>query len=252
MLSSARPANLSGVLATDPQPQLGARTSRSHRKKSSPLLFLIPIALVVAAVGLFLVLRGDGVDLPIIGNGPDDTVPAFSFRVTKASGVATSENADADALNALAADLADEISPVLDELFTAAFLDPANWRDGDYEVVWDFFAEDSRSAAESAVETLTLGTAAGETYETVEPRMSKLSYEVLFDPEASPDSVVVKFRFSALGEGTDGTYTRVVSVGQLFMDEQGGWKVTAFDVEREDHETEGPAPATSGTASTSP
>jgi hypothetical protein len=236
-------------LANDPQPQPGARASRSHRKKTSPLLFLIPIAIVGVAVGLFFVLRDGGVDLPIIGDGPDDTVPAFSFKVTKTRGVATSEKADVDALNAQAADLADEIAPVLDELFTAAFLDPGNWRDGDYEPVWDFFADDARPAAESAVETLTLGTTAGDAYETVEPEKSTLAFEVLFDPEDSPDSVVVKFRFTALAEGTDGTYTQVVSVGQLFMDDEGDWRVTAFDVEREDHETEPPAPAPSGTAS---
>jgi hypothetical protein len=236
-------------LATDPQPQPGVRANHSHRKKTSPLRFLIPIALVALAIGLFLALRGDGVDLPIIGDGPDDTVPAFSFRVTKIRGVATSENADLDALNSQAADVTDEISPVLDELFTAAFLDPGNWRDGEYEAVWDFFADDARSAAESSVETLTLGTTAGDVYETVVPEKSTLAYEVLFDPQGSPDPVVVRFRFTALGEGTDGTYTEVVSVGQLFMGDLDGWKVTAFDVEREDARTEPPAPAPSDTAS---
>lgn len=235
----------------DRQPQPGARATRSHRKKASPLLFLIPIAIVAVAVGLFFVLRDGGVDLPLIGDGNDDTVPAFSFKVTKTRGVATSEEADAEGLNAQAADIADEITPVLDELFTAAFLDPGNWRDGDYEQVWEYFAEDARPAAEAAVETLTLGTTAGDVYETVEPEKSTLAYEVLFDPEGSPDSVVVRFRFAALGEGTDGTYTEVVSVGQLFMGDLDGWKVTAFDVEREDAETEPPAPAPSDTASPS-
>jgi len=236
-------------LADDPQTSRGARANRSHRKRTSPLVYLIPIVIVALGIGLFLFLRNGDVDLPIIGDDRDDTVPAFSFRVTKATGVATSEGAEAESLNAQAADVGEEVTPVLDELYTAAFLDPGNWRDGDYEQVWGFFTDDARPAAEAAVETLTLGTTAGDIYETVQPDKSTLSYTVLFDPESSPDSLVVRVSFSALGERTDGTYTQIVSVGQLFMDDLGGWKVTAFDVEREDHETEPPAPAPSTTPS---
>jgi len=236
-------------LADDPQTSRGARANRSHRKRTSPLVYLIPIVIVALGIGLFLFLRNGDVDLPIIGDGRDDTVPAFSFRVTKATGVATSEGAEAESLNAQAADVGEGVTPVIDELYTAAFLDPGNWRDGDYEQVWGFFTDDARPAAEAAVETLTLGTTAGDIYETVQPDKSTLSYTVLFDPESSPDSLVVRVSFSALGERTDGTYTQIVSVGQLFMDDLGGWKVTAFDVEREDHETEPPAPAPSTTPS---
>jgi len=236
-------------LADDPQTSRGARANRSHRKRTSPLVYLIPIVIVALGIGLFLFLRNGDVDLPIIGDDRDDTVPEFSFRVTKATGIATSEGAEAESLNAQAADVGEEVTPVLDELYTAAFLDPGNWRDGDYEQVWGFFTDDARPAAEAAVETLTLGTTAGDIYETVQPDKSTLSYTVLFDPESSPDSLVVRVSFSALGERTDGTYTQIVSVGQLFMDDLGGWKVTAFDVEREDHETEPPAPAPSTTPS---
>ena len=236
-------------MADDPQTSRGVRANRSHRKRTSPLVYLIPIVIVGLGIGLFLFLRNGDVDLPIIGDDRDDTVPAFSFRVTKATGIATSEDAEAESLSAQAAEVGEEVTPVLDELYTAAFLDPGNWRDGDYEQVWGFFTDDARPAAEAAVETLTLGATAGDVYETVQPDKSTLSYTVLFDPESSPDSLVVRVSFSALGERTDGTYTQIVSVGQLFMDDLGGWKVTAFDIEREDHETEPPPPAPSTTPS---
>jgi hypothetical protein len=249
-LSIAPAATLGGVLAEDPKTRPAVRANRSHRRKTSPLLYAIPLVIVAVGVGLFLLLRGGNVDIPIIGGG-DDPAPAFSFRVTKARGIATSEEADVESMNGRAAEIADEVTPVLDEMFTAAYLDPGNWRDGDYEQVWGFFTDDARAAAEAAVETLTLGTTAGDLYETVEPSKSTLSFEVLFDPETSPDSLVVRFRFTALGEHEDGTYTEVVSVGQLFMDDLGGWKVTAFDVARQDQEAEPPAPAPSATATPS-
>jgi hypothetical protein len=239
-------------LTDDGQPKPGARATRSHRKKTSPLLFLIPVVLVAAAVGLFLLLRDGGVDIPIIGgDNHDDTVPAFSFKVTKTKAVATSEDADLEALNAQAADIAAGITPMLDDLYTAAFLDPSNWRENDYEEVWEHFSDGARPSAEAAVETLTLGATAGDVYETVDPTKGRLQYEVLFDPDGSPDSVVVLVSFDALGERQDGTYTAIVSRGQLFMNDLGGWTITAFDVEREDHEAEPPPPTPSGTAAPS-
>ena len=51
-----------------------------------------------------------------------------------------------------------------------------------------------RTAAES-VETLTLGATAGDVFATVDPGKSKLSYQVLFDPDGAGTAVVtVVFR----------------------------------------------------------
>jgi hypothetical protein len=225
------------------------RAQRKKKKKTSPALFVVPILIAIVAVALFFVLRGgDSPGLPFLGGGDDD-VPEFGFKVKDAKVVATSQETDTETLTPAATKIGKEIAPVLDGMFTAAFLDPSNW-DGDYEDVFATFDDTARPSAEEYVETLTLGTDAGDRFETVRRPKGVLSYRVLFSPDGEPDTVVVTFRFSALGEGTDGTYTSIVSDGQLFMKDADGWRITAFSVERNDEEAEAPSPTPSGTGST--
>jgi len=223
--------------------------NRSARKRKTPLgLIAIPVVLVLGAVGLFSFLSGDGgAKIPFIddGPGPTDDVPAFEFKIKKTRAVATDDQADVDALAQQAAQVGTELRPMLDELFTNAFLDPANWQEGDYEEVWERFDDAARPTAEQNVETITLGATAGDVYEDVAPTKGSLEFDVLFDREGAPTSVVVKFRFYALGTRKDGTYTAVNSHGQLFLD-AGSWGITAFTVKREDTQTESPAPPTPG------
>lgn len=221
-------------------------------------LLLVPVVLVAAGVVLILVLKGGGAGgiLPIGGGdgGEDDTVPPFEFRLAKTSMVATVENADTDAMQTQAGTVVDEITPLLDDLYTNAFLDPTNWRDGDYEEIFTIFAADALASAREGVETLTLGATAGDVYERVTPRRGSLRFRVLFDPDGAPNTVVVEVSFTALGERQDGTYSAIVSTGELFLNDEGGWKVTAFDVSRADHETKppsSPTPSASASASTS-
>ena len=61
----------------------------------------------------------------------------------------------------------------------------------------------------------------------------------------------MKFRFYAFGTRSDGTYTAIVSHGQLFLENNGGWSVSAFDVNRNDGETASPTPAAGPSASAS-
>jgi hypothetical protein len=218
----------------------------------------VPVVLVAVGAVLILTLgggEGGGIIDTITGGGQeDDTVPAFDFHVSKAGAVATVEGADMDALQAQAGAVADEITPLLDDLYTNAFLDPTNWREDDYEEIFAIFAPDALPAAQAGVETLSLGASAGDVYERVTPRRGSLAYRVLFDQEGVPFTVVVEVSFTALGERQDGTYTAIVSAGELFLRNDGGWKVTAFDVSRADHETRPPAsptPSSSASASAS-
>jgi hypothetical protein len=233
-----------------PPPVQANRSTRNaqRRKKTSPALIAIPLVLVLAAVGLFVVLtRGDGPGIPFIDGG-DDTPPVVpvEFKIRKTRAVATSENADVDALAQQAATVGQDLTPMLNELFTNAFIDPENWDGGDYAEVWEAFTESARPTAEQSVETLTLGATAGEVYRYVEPTKGSLEVDVLFDQEGVATQVVVKFRFYALGTRSDGTYTAIVSHGQLFLDDSGSWQISAFDVKREDRETQSPAPPTPG------
>ena len=70
-------------------------------------------------------------------------------------------------------------------LYTEAFLDPANWRGGSYDQVWPPFDGGSQAAAEQDGGALTLGTTAGDTYDTVDQPKGKLNVKVLMDRETS-------------------------------------------------------------------
>lgn len=230
----------------------------ANRKRRTPRwLLLVPVVLVAAGVVLILALRGGGngglIDLGG-GDEPSDEVPAFDFRLSKTAVVATVPDADRDALKTAAAPATEAVAEVIDTLYTDAFLDPTNWRDGDYEEIFELFADDAATSARANLETLTLGAAAGDVFETVAPQRGTIRFSVLFDPDGAPATVVAVVRFVALGERRDGTYLSIVSEGSLFLDNSGGWRITGFDLERHDRQTRGPAPtgttgATGGTGS---
>ncbi len=225
-----------------------ASTKKKKKRRAPIALIVVPIVLVAVAALVILLLQGG--EVPIIG-GEEEPVPAFDFNVIRSVPVATVVEADVDALRPAAETVATEITPTLDDLYTNAFLDPSNWREGDYEEVFEAFAPDAVAAAEENVDVLTLGTTAGDEYRSVDPRKGTLSYEVLFDRDGNPDTAVVAVFFTALGERTDGTFVKIVSEGQLFLQDTDGWKITAFDVTRSDRETQPPSPSPSASASPS-
>lgn len=246
LLAPSAATTLCRVLADGSPPTV--TPNRVQRAASKPQrhvpvwLLAIPVVLIVLGVGIFLLLRGG--DVPILG-GDDDTVPEFDFTIRKATGVPTVLEADTAALTSAAEAVGEEITPTIDDLFTNAFLDPSNWRDGDYEEVFAAFAPDAAASGQQQLETLTLGANAGETFERVEPERSTLAVDVLFDTESNPRTVVATVVFRATAERKDGTYLAIVSHAQFFLEDEGGWTITAFDVTRDDHETQPPATATS-------
>ena len=219
----------------------------ANKKRRLPLaLLIVPVVLVAIGVAILLALRGGGG--AIIGGG-DEPAPPFDFIVKPATAIPTAPDADEAALSASAAEVAQEITPMIDDLYTNAYLDPSNWRHDDYEEVFSAFAPDAGATAEQSVETLTLGATAGDVFDTVEPGKSKLTYQVLFDPDGAPESAVVSVIFRATAERKNGTFLAIVSEGEFFLrqvDGQGeGWTITAFDVTRDDHEKEPPSPSAS-------
>ena len=219
----------------------------ANKKRRLPLaLLIVPVVLVAIGVAILLALRGGGG--PIIGGG-DEPAPPFDFIVKPATAIPTAPDADEAALSASAAEVAQEITPMIDDLYTNAYLDPSNWRHDDYEEVFTAFAPDAAATAEQSVETLTLGATAGDVFDTVDPGKSKLTYQVLFDPDGAPESAVVSVIFRATAERKNGTFLAIVSEGEFFLrqiDGQGeGWTITAFDVTRDDHEKEPPSPSAS-------
>jgi hypothetical protein len=215
----------------------------ANKKRRLPLAWLIvPVVLVAIGVAILLALRGGGG--PIIGGG-DEPAPPFDFIVKPATAIPTAPDADEAALSASADEVAQEITPMIDDLYTNAYLDPSNWRHDDYEEVFTAFAPDAAATAEESVETLTLGATAGDVFDTVDPGKSKLTYQVLFDPDGAPESAVVSVIFRATAERKNGTFLAIVSEGEFFLRQVDGWTITAFDVTRDDHEKEPPSPSAS-------
>jgi hypothetical protein len=222
----------------------------ANKKRRLPLaLLIVPVVLVAIGVAILLALRGGGG--AIIGGG-DEPAPPFDFIVKPATAIPTAPDADEAALSASAAEVAQEITPMIDDLYTNAYLDPSNWRHDDYEEVFTAFAPDAAATAEQSVETLTLGATAGDVFDTVDPGKSKLTYQVLFDPDGAPESAVVSVIFRATAERKNGTFLAIVSEGEFFLrqidGQEEGWTITAFDVTRDDHETEPPSPSASPSA----
>lgn len=222
------------------QPVVANRAERrnGNGKRRLPLaLLLIPVALVAAGVVLILVVSGGGDGGGVVDNNDDEAAPPFDFRVGRVRVERVVADADTDALRTEAETLTtEEITPVIDELWTDGFLDPANWREGDYEEFFALFADDAAAAAQSNVDVLTLGANAGDEYERVTPDRGGIEYTVLFDRDNNPDTVTARVRFYATAELNDGTSVAIVSAGQLFLQNRDGWKVVAFDVRRNDHE----------------
>jgi len=215
----------------------------ANKKRRLPLaLLIVPIVLVAIGVAILLALRGGGG--PIIGGG-DEPAPPFDFIVKPATAIPTAPDADEAALSASADEVAQEITPMIDDLYTNAYLDPSNWRHDDYEEVFSAFPPDAGATAEQSVETLTLGATAGDVFDTVEPGKSKLTYQVLFDPDGAPESAVVSVIFRATAERKNGTFLAIVSEGEFFLRQIDEWTITAFDVTRDDHEKEPPSPSAS-------
>lgn len=241
--------------STEPPSVTPNRAQRgANKKRRVPLaLLILPVVLVAIGVAILLAMRG-GEGGAIIGGG-DEPPPPFDFIVKPATAIPTAPDADEASLSTSAEEVGQEITPIIDDLYTNAYLDPSNWRHDDYEEVFAAFDPDAAATAEQNLETLTLGATAGDVFDTVDPGKSKLSYQVLFDPDGEPDTVVVSVIFRATAERKNGTYLAIVSEGEFFLGQIGGqeqeWTITAFDVTRDDHETHPPSPSASTTASPS-
>jgi hypothetical protein len=230
-------------------PAIANREERRNgaRKRRLPLaLIVVPVVLVGLGVALILIVSGGGGGGILGGDNGDEEAPPFDFRVGRVTVERTVADADVAALESQAQAVVEEITPVIDELFTDAYLDPANWRAGDYDEVFELFTNGAGATARTGVETVTLGASAGDVFEDVTPRRGGVDYTVLFDRENEPHTVVARVRFYATGERKDGTYLAIVSAGQLFLRDLDGWKVIGFDLRRNDNEAPPPTPAPSG------
>jgi hypothetical protein len=232
-----------------PPPANRTRRAEQRRKRRAPLaLIIVPVVLIAGAAILVLVLTGnaDTITKPL-GLGRDEPVPEFSFKLAKVQVVGTAENADNAALKAPAETTAADVAPVLDQFFTDAFLDPNKWKDSNYDDALALFSDAALPSAQGqGLETLTLGANAGDTYDDVQPLKGSVRYDVLFDKDGKPFDVAAHVKFYATAKTKDAKYIAIVSHGVLFLQDTGdGWRITGYDMKRNDHETEPPAASTS-------
>jgi len=210
-------------------------------------VWIVPTALVALGVVLFLLFRGGGGDGGLL-DGSDNTIPAFDFRLARAVPVLVTHN-NPTKFDATATDVGTQVGDTMTDLYTEAFLDPANWRDGSYDEVWSLFEEGSQAAAQQEGATLTLGPTAGDRFDKVDQPLGTLNVRVLLDRSNQPVTAVAIVKFKALASAKDGTTTAVVSTGQYFLRSvSDGWLVYAFSVSRDDHEVVIPSPGPSASA----
>lgn len=207
---------------------------------------LVVAALVAVAV-FSLSGGGDGPLGDLVGDDIPET-PEFAFDAAKPKPVETATKPDQQQAVAAAQAPAEAVTQQLDDLYTAAFLDPGNWMEGSYDEILELFDTGARDAAEKQLDVLTAGPQAGEAFETIRPMPSTLKIHVLFDPEGVPQSVEGSARFVAGGTGATGQ-VMLVSRGQFIFEKSGGaWLVVSFSVQRSDEERE---PKPSGSSSPS-
>jgi hypothetical protein len=241
LVAGANPGTLVRVLAE------GAHAPQ--KRSRTPALLAVGAVVVIALVVGGIVLFGGGDGQTKTSSGGTQVAPEtpdFDFKTAKVVAIPTGGQTPKK-LTAAANGASKQAVLVLDSVYTEGFLDPSSWEGASYDDVWTQFEKQAATEAQSQEDTLTAGSAAGDTYTSIEPAKGTLKPRVLMDPQGRPLSVVAIVYFAARGTHDDGSYTLFKSTGQYFLQRDGdAWKVTAFEVSRKDAEREAPSPTSSG------
>ena len=233
-----------------------------HAIPSSRLRIAAFAALIVVMGGAiaFFLLRAHGGSSPLgsitTTGSPSAKTPPFDFTLLGDTAVSSSDQTTVADLKPVADRSAQEIARTLDRMYSLAFLDPSNWQAGTYDNVYGFFdlGQAQKRAAQDAA-LLTLGAGAGSQFATVLPTTGTLKVKVLMDPSGNAYLAVAIAHFAARATDKAGSgQTAVVSTAQYFMHiQEGGWTISGYDVERNDHPVKSKAhtPGVTPTASTS-
>ena len=223
-------------------------TERTPDRRPRRMLLIGAGIVAVLAVGAIALLLQD--DEPAVrssrpGTTPSEGsvtpagVPRFRFERSTRELVRTSREPINRRHREASVRAATAVRSVLTDLYTEAFLDPANWEQGEYDAAFRDFAGGAREQAEAHPGLLTAGTRAGERYDSILPGSSRIATRILLDRTGSPTLVVSIVRFSAAALGSEPFKLR--SNGQFFFERIGGsWKVVSFHVTRSDVPREGP------------
>jgi hypothetical protein len=225
----------------------------SPRRKPITIAIAVVVVLGLGALAFALTGGNDGPLGPLVpGTGePDRVTPAFDFAMGPAKAVPTVQTKPKH-LVPEAEKASTEVTGVLDDLYTAAYLDPDNWTNGTYDSMLDAFDAKAAAQAQSDLATLTAGASAGDTFDDIQPGRGQVRSEVLMDAKGKAASVAARVTFTARATNLDGTITLMVSEGEFFLRPvDGGWKVVAFNVKRADKVVEAPTPSATTSATPS-
>jgi hypothetical protein len=225
----------------------GRAKKSSQRSKVVRRRAIVGGVVAVVLVGGAILLALTGGDNPINNffSSSETPVPDFNFKVAKIVPVPTTKTRAKKVLGAVKP-IAEEVQKAMDQLYLGTFVDPNVWNDGDYEKVFDDVMDGpAKDEAAKQIDGITLGSDAGSTYDSVQPGYSKLTIKVLTDPNDTPTEAIAMASFQGLAAHDDGTYSKVFSTGSYFFKhEDGGWKIFAFKVARNEKKAKAPVAAT--------
>jgi hypothetical protein len=215
------------------------------RKNPSPAVFIgIGVAVVVIAgvIVAFALTRNKSSNAGVVSGSP--SYGGFQFSGVRYDPVTTAVGGDQKKADNAAKQASAQVTNQLNTLYGEGFLDPANWQKGSYTSALAVFDAKAAAQAQLQIDTLTAGTAAGTTFTTITPQASKLHIDVLVDKGNNPVSAIGQLEFRAIAHAKDGTVTRLISKGTyVFTQESGVWKITSFNVQREDKQGAGTSSA---------
>jgi ketosteroid isomerase-like protein len=223
------------------------------RKNPSPAVFIgIGVAVVVVAgvIVAFALTRNKSSSPGTVSGS--SSYGGFQFSDVKYDPVTTVVGADQKKANNAAKQASVQVTSQLNTLYGEGFLDPANWQKGSYASALAVFDAHAAAQAQQQIDTLTAGTAAGASFTTITPQGSKLHIDVLVDKGNNPVSAIGELEFRASAMGKDGTVTKLISKATYIFTQEGGvWKITSFNVQREDKQG-GASPSAGATGSATP
>jgi hypothetical protein len=205
---------------------LRALQRRKHAQRGEirwPLAAGGAVLVVVVALGVWFLFLRDGV---VEG---EDGVPRFSFTIRGVKGVAVDGAAGRQELAAQARG----IRETLDAMYSAGFVDPAQWQGGTFPAVLQAFSAEAAGRARKDLDDLSLGPTARD-MDSVRPAKSTLDVDFLVDPSKQPYAAVAVTRFRAVGSVRDGGKVGLSHQGRyLLRPVEGRWLIVGYEVEGE-------------------
>jgi hypothetical protein len=194
---------------------------RRSRRPARPHFLAVASALILSSCTGSGPPPPDRVLEPVTG----EEIPGpLGIRLAKVAGVALKGRPARGPL----LDPAEEIRETISLMYTAGFVDPAQWRAG-FPGVLDAFAPGSRKRAREDLNQLTLGGSARSLI-SVTPTDARIVVRFLPDRKRRPVAAVADMRFNAIGSG-DGFEVPIRHEGDYLMRRlDGRWLIVGYEV----------------------